>query len=116
MPAPRRKNSHARGGKIARLPHDIRENVCQRLFSGEKPAGILAVLNADPRVIAHMKEYAHIFRNPVINSSNLREWRLGGFQDWRQRNAPRLEPIRRAAQKPVRAITHDGLPAINLER
>ncbi len=48
-----------RKGKIARLPHCIREQLNQRLQDGH-------------------------FENNPINAVNLTEWRQGGFREWQQ--------------------------------
>src|SRR5438067_2516791 len=68
-----------RTGKIARLPHDIREQINRRLQDGEQGKSILKWLNALPEVQAVLKEH---FEDHPVAASNLTEWKDGGYRDW----------------------------------
>jgi hypothetical protein len=68
-----------RTGKIARLPHDIREklNLClQDNVPGDK---LLEWLNGQEAVQAVLAEQ---FGGADITKQNLSEWRTGGFAEW----------------------------------
>lgn len=69
----------ARQGKIARLPHDLRNEVNLRLLNNETAREILAWLNAQPEAIETWDSH---FEGAEANPQNLSEWRLGGFKDW----------------------------------
>lgn len=86
------KTTTARIGKIAQLPHDIREELNLRLFNGTLGSRILPWLNELPEVKEALSGF---FSNPAITSQNLSEWRHGGYQDWlhhreRERRIQRL--------------------------
>ena len=68
-----------RTGKIARLPHDIREQLNARLRSGEQGKTLLQWLNALPEAIAIL---AANFTGHPFTPANLTEWKRGGYQDW----------------------------------
>ncbi len=72
--------SRARQGKIARLPHKLRDALNHRLLNGETGGTILAWLNAQPEAIA---VYDDGFEGAPATAQNLSEWRLGGYRDWR---------------------------------
>ncbi|MBE7497128.1 MAG: DUF3486 family protein [Verrucomicrobiaceae bacterium] len=61
----------ARTGKIARLPHAVREELNMRLRENENGQTILEWLNALPQC-----------QDAPINDANLSLWRSGGFADW----------------------------------
>ncbi len=69
----------ARTGKIARLPHDIREQLNHRLRDGEEVKSILEWLNPLPEVQAVLSEH---FDGRPINHVNVTDWRQGGYADW----------------------------------
>ncbi len=69
----------SRTGKIARLPHKTREQLNRRLQDGENGRKILKWLNALPEVKSIL---AAEFRNRPVSSSNLTEWKQGGYRDW----------------------------------
>lgn len=71
-----------RNGKIARLPHSLREQLNTRLRNGEKYKRLLAWLNSLPEVRTLLA--AEFARQP-ISQQNLTRWRLGGFDDWQTR-------------------------------
>ncbi len=68
-----------RTGKIARLPHQIRDQLNQRLFDGQKAKSILSWLNLLPEVSSILQSE---FSGRPINAVNLTEWRTGGYRDW----------------------------------
>lgn len=68
-----------RTGKIARLPHSIREELNRRLADGIHGATLLFWLNSLPEVQAILT--AH-FRGKPVSKQNLSEWRHGGFSEW----------------------------------
>jgi len=68
-----------RNGKIARLPHDVREELNRRLQDGESGKGLVRWLNQLPEVKAALQRE---FGGCAINEQNLSEWKRGGFRDW----------------------------------
>jgi hypothetical protein len=68
-----------RNGKIARLPHDVREELNVRLERSERSSQLLAWLNALPAVREFVQRE---FGGEPVSKHNLSQWRLGGFQDW----------------------------------
>src|ERR1041385_5447288 len=70
---------NTRKGKIARLPHHIREQVNHRLQDGHDARQLMDWLSTLPEVQAVLDE--HFEGNP-INPANLTEWRQGGFREW----------------------------------
>src|SRR5215471_17859306 len=71
-----------RSGKIARLPHQIREQLNQRLEDGESSETLLPWLNSLPKTQAVLAQY---FGGRPIRKQNLSEWRQGGFHEWQTR-------------------------------
>lgn len=71
--------SRARQGKIARLPHALREEINRRLGDGETGGTVLTWLNAQPEAI---KIWEVHFEGAPATPQNLSEWRLGGYRDW----------------------------------
>jgi len=68
-----------RTGKIARLPHPVREEINQRLHDGQPANSILDWLNNLPEV----KEVLTLhFNGRPVAACNLTEWRNGGYHDW----------------------------------
>jgi len=84
----------ARRGKIARLPHDIRTELNQRIRDGEVGSAILTWLNALPDVKAVLA--THFDARPVTDQ-NLSDWRAGGYQDWLDR-ADEYEQARKTTE------------------
>lgn len=68
-----------RNGKVASLPHGLRETLCARMLDGERGPELLAWLNAQPETQARLAEK---FDGVEITAQNLSEWRRGGYQDW----------------------------------
>lgn len=100
-------NTHVRTGKIARLPHAVRENLNQRLLDNEPGVTLVAWLNTLPEVQASL---ACRFGGRLITKQNLSEWRGGGFRDWQlQRELHAL--IRAAATAPLSPPSNPVQPA-----
>lgn len=93
-----------RVGKIARLPHEVREEVCRRLRDGEMGKTILAWLNGLPEVKQICGEH---FNSPIIDDENLRAWRAGGYQEWLGRH-DRLDHTRELAAFAAKLATANG--------
>src|SRR5579859_740547 len=69
----------SRTGKIARLPHELRDQLNRRLQDGEIGGALVEWLNALPEV----KEVLEAdFGGRPINEQNLSDWRQGGFREW----------------------------------
>ncbi len=68
-----------RTGKIARLPHAVREELNRRLRDGEPGGPLLEWLNAHEEVGEVLQNH---FDGQPINKQNLSDWRLGGHRDW----------------------------------
>lgn len=68
-----------RTGKIARLPHAIREELNRRLRDGEPGKTLVRWLNALPEI--HTILQADFAGQPVT-PQNLSEWKRGGYKDW----------------------------------
>ena len=80
LPNPTNDTSdHALVGKIARLPHDIREQLNQRLLDGQSGAEILPWLN-ELRAVKDILRAQ--FDGVAIHKQNLSVWRQNGFQRW----------------------------------
>ena len=71
-----------RTGKIARLPHDLREQINRRIRDGHPGKDILDWLNSLPQVRALLQAE---FENLPINLTNLGQWKNGGYRDWQIR-------------------------------
>jgi hypothetical protein len=68
-----------RKGKIARLSHEIRDELNRRLQDGQQGVRLVAWLNGLPEV---RKILESDFAGRVINEQNLSEWKAGGYHDW----------------------------------
>ena len=71
-------NTKTRIGKIARLPHSIREQLNLKLHDGVPAKSILPWLNSLPEAKAILAD----FDNCPISKQNLSEWKQGGHRDW----------------------------------
>ena len=69
----------SRIGKIARLPHDIREQLNRRLLDGQSGTEILQWVNELPQC---RQILAQKFGGRPIDDGNLHEWRHGGYEEW----------------------------------
>jgi hypothetical protein len=68
-----------RTGKIARLPHQLRNQVNHRLRDGEPGPQLLLWLNALPEVRSILQRD---FDSRDITEQNLSDWKQGGYQEW----------------------------------
>ena len=69
-------------GKIARLPAELRNEICVRLHNGETSATILPWLNARPEAVKLVSEQ---FDGSPITPQNLSEWKGGEYAKWLSR-------------------------------
>lgn len=74
-----RSEDMSRIGKIARLPHDIREQLNRRLQDGQSAPDILGWVNELPQC---RQMLAQKFAGRPIDDNNLYEWRHGGYEEW----------------------------------
>jgi len=102
-----------RKGKIARLPHALREQVNLRLLDGQTGPVILKWLNSQDDA---KKIWANEFEGSPASAQNLSEWRLGGYKDWlrRRERADHLRTLSAFASDLARAggSVADGAAAI----
>src|SRR5262245_724088 len=87
----------SRKGKIARLPHAIREELNRRLLEGQAAGKLLPWLNGLPDVQAILGED---FEGLDVNDQNLSEWRKGGYAEWLRRRE-RLDHTRELSRLSV---------------
>jgi hypothetical protein len=80
-----------RHGKIARLPHPIREQINRRLQNSDEGSEIIEWVNTLPEVRAVVDAE---FDGQPISEVNLSNWRLGGYRDWEAQQEA-LEAVRR---------------------
>ena len=66
-------------GKIARLPHEIRDKLNRRLHDGERGRRLVDWLNSQPET---QRMLAAEFGGRRINEPNLTGWKAGGYQAW----------------------------------
>ena len=66
-------------GKIARLPHDIRNELNRRIQDGEPGCQLVDWLNAMPETQALLQRW---FKGRPINEPNLTDWKQGGYLEW----------------------------------
>jgi hypothetical protein len=69
----------SRTGKIARLPHGIRDQLNHRLHDGERGVSLLKWLNGLPEV---RQTLAARSDSLPLNETNLSRWKLGGYREW----------------------------------
>jgi hypothetical protein len=68
-----------RRGKVARLPHSVRQALNERLREGQAADEILSWLNSLPEVRALLRKR---FDGSPISRENLSRWRCGGYAGW----------------------------------
>jgi hypothetical protein len=68
-----------RKGKVARLPMAVREQLNQRIRTGEQGKRLVAWLNTLPEVKDRMAE---LFGGFPMREQNLSQWKKGGYRDW----------------------------------
>jgi len=76
-----------RTGKVARLPHEIRELLNQKLLDGIQGRQLVDWLNGLPEVQEVM---IRDFDGRAISEQNLTEWKQGGFRQWFAQEEARL--------------------------
>src|SRR3954468_15754798 len=81
------RSMKTRIGKIARLPHALREQLNHRLADGELGPGLLRWLNGLDEVQECMTEH---FDGRPVSGQNLTEWRQGGYREWQVREETRV--------------------------
>src|SRR5208282_1032633 len=80
-----------RHGKIARLPHPMREQINRRLQNGEANKQTAEWLDTLPEVRSLLEAE---FEGQPISEVNLSNWKLGGYRDWEAQQEA-LEAVRR---------------------
>ena len=80
-----------RRGKIARLPHPVREQINRRLQNGDEGKQIAEWLNSMPEVRVLLDAE---FDGQPVKAPNLSHWKLGGYRDWEAQQEA-LEAVRR---------------------
>lgn len=88
-----KQDKRTRMGKIARLPLQLREDLCARLLANQPGRIILPWLNELPEA----KEVLLDFGGEPITDQNLSNWRKGGFQDWLGRRE-RIQRVKELAK------------------
>ena len=78
-------------GKISRLPVEVREQLNQRLYNGERGSLLVARLNSLPSVRAVIEKE---FGGKPVREQNLSKWRHAGYRDWLARQGA-IEAVRR---------------------
>src|ERR1700730_3783269 len=68
-----------RTGKVASLPHNLRDQLNRRLQDGEDGETLIGWLNALPEV---KRVLSAKFGGRPLNHQNLTEWKQGGFREW----------------------------------
>jgi hypothetical protein len=99
--------NHPHNGKIARLPHLLREQVHSRLRDGEPGNQIVAWLNSMPEVQAVL---AAAFGGRPISPANLSQWRKQAHRDWLLQQAALGEASRFVAD--ARELAQAGRGAV----
>lgn len=70
-------NTH--NGKIGGLPAQKREELCRRMYDGERAPTLLPWLNGLPEA---QKVCRDQYDGEPINAQNLSNWRAGGYEKW----------------------------------
>lgn len=70
-------NTH--NGKIGGLPAQKREELCRRMYDGERAPTLLPWLNGLPEA---QKVCRDQYEGEPINAQNLSNWRGGGYEKW----------------------------------
>lgn len=72
--------ANQRQGKIARLPVDIRDELCKRMLDGWSAPRLLPWLHGQPEVLESLE--LNGFGEQPITATNLSDWRKGGYKEW----------------------------------
>jgi hypothetical protein len=73
-------------GKIARLPHKIRDELNSRLLDGHRGKDLVPWLNSLDET-RRLIDFA--FNGNPISEQNVSDWRKGGYQDWLRNRSTR---------------------------
>jgi hypothetical protein len=68
-----------RNGKIARLPHKVREELNQRIYDGTSGRRLVAWLNTLPAVEEMLRAD---FDGRPLREQSLSEWKKRGYREW----------------------------------
>jgi hypothetical protein len=79
VPVPSGRSGRARTGKIARLPHAVRQALNERLRDGLSCDDILAWINSLPVARESLQKHGD---GAPITQDNLSWWRHGGYAGW----------------------------------
>ena len=79
VPVPSGRSGRARTGKIARLPHAVREALNERLRDGLPCDDILAWINSLPVARECLQKHGD---GAPITQDNISRWRHGGYAGW----------------------------------
>jgi hypothetical protein len=106
-PAPPGPSGRARTGKIARLPHAVREALNERLRDGLRADEILPWVNALPETQKILQKH---FDGLPIAENNLSCWRHGGYEGWLENQQAREAIyIMSAAGRNIKEGEREGL-------
>jgi hypothetical protein len=79
VPVPSGRSGRARTGKIARLPHAVRQALNERLRDGLSCDDILAWINSLPVARESLQKHGD---GAPITQDNISRWRHGGYAGW----------------------------------
>lgn len=96
--------STARNGKVARLPHEVREELNRKLRDGQEGRGLVKWLNDLEEVQVAMCDY---FEGRKLTEQNLSEWKKGGYLDW-LKHQEALDWARLAGERAKELIDEGG--------
>lgn len=89
-----------RQGKIARLPYELREELCRRMRDGQSGKTLIAwLVDVAPQL-------------GRVNEQNLTNWRQGGYRDWVAGQA-RCDEIRKRAENIRRDLEAGGYSVLD---
>lgn len=87
-------------GKVARLPYEVREELCRRMRDGQPGSALIAWLKtAAPQAGA-------------ISHQNLSNWRLGGYKTW-SAHQEKCDAIRAQSETIRRELEAGGLSVLD---
>lgn len=92
--------ARARQGKIARLPFEIREQLCRKLRDGNSARAVINWLHT----VAP--------DSGALNEQNVTNWRQGGYKEWLSQQA-RLDEIRSRSEAVRRELEAGGFSILD---